>query len=84
MQQAAEQLGLAPEDAHLLVVQTALGAAKLALESDDPPGELRRRVTSKGGTTEAALNRLQAGGLTELFAEALQAAAQRSRELAGS
>ncbi|MEZ5448847.1 MAG: pyrroline-5-carboxylate reductase [Thiolinea sp.] len=84
MQQAAEQLGLAPEDAHLLVVQTALGAAKLALESDDQPGELRRRVTSKGGTTEAALNRLQAGGLTELFAEALQAAAQRSRELAGS
>lgn len=82
MQQAAESLGLKPEEANLLVVQTALGAAKLALESDDMPAELRQKVTSKGGTTEAALAKLNEGGLVELFAEALQAAADRSRELA--
>lgn len=82
MQKAAESLGLKPEEANLLVVQTALGAAKLALESDDMPAELRRKVTSKGGTTEAALAKLNEGGLVELFGEALQAAANRSRELA--
>jgi pyrroline-5-carboxylate reductase len=82
MQQAAESLGLKPEDANLLVVQTALGAAKLALESDDMPAELRRKVTSKGGTTEAALNKLNEGGLVELFHTAMQAAARRSQELA--
>ncbi|MEZ5537221.1 MAG: pyrroline-5-carboxylate reductase [Thiolinea sp.] len=82
MQQAAESLGLKPEDANLLVVQTALGAAKLALESDDMPAELRRKVTSKGGTTEAAINKLNEGGLIDLFDSALKAAAQRSQELA--
>lgn len=82
MQAAAESLGLKPEDAQLLVVQTALGAARLALESDQKPAELRKQVTSKGGTTEAALNKLNTGGLVPLFAEALQAAAQRSKELA--
>ncbi len=82
MQKAAESLGLKPEEANLLVAQTAFGAAKLALESDDAPAELRRKVTSRGGTTEAALNRLNDGGLVELFDEALQAAAKRSRELA--
>jgi len=84
MQAAAAQLGLRPEEAHLLIVQTALGAAKLALESDDLPGELRQKVTSKGGTTEAALTVLTTGGLHELFAQALQAAASRSRELAAA
>lgn len=84
MQTAAEQLGLRPEEAHLLIVQTALGAAKLALESDELPGELRQKVTSKGGTTEAALNVLTVGGLHDLFAQALQAAANRSRELAAA
>ncbi|WGZ95005.1 MAG: pyrroline-5-carboxylate reductase [Candidatus Thiothrix putei] len=84
MQAAAEQLGLRAEDAHLLIVQTALGAAKLALESDDMPGELRKKVTSKGGTTEAALKVLTTGGLHDLFAQALQAAESRSRELAAA
>lgn len=82
MQQAAEGLGLQPEEANLLVVQTALGAAKLAMESDDLPAELRRKVTSKGGTTEAAINTLREGGLEALFDRALQAAARRSQELA--
>ena len=82
MQAAAESLGLKPEDAQLLVVQTALGAARLALESDQQPADLRKQVTSKGGTTEAALNQLNTGGLVPLFAEALKAAYQRSKELA--
>lgn len=84
MQAAAESLGLKPEDAQLLVVQTALGAARLALESDQKSADLRKQVTSPGGTTEAALNKLNTGGLVPLFAEALQAAEQRSKELAAA
>lgn len=81
MQKAAEELGLSAEDARLLVLQTAFGAAKLALESNDDAGLLRQRVTSKGGTTEAALNKLIGGGLPDLFEEAMVAAAIRSQEL---
>lgn len=84
MQTAAEQLGMPTEDAHLLIVQTALGAARLALESEELPAELRRKVTSKGGTTEAAIQVLTDGKLAELFAQALQAAAERSRQLAAA
>ena len=84
MQAAAQNLGMSAEDAQLLVVQTALGAARLALESGEPAAELRRKVTSKGGTTEAALKVLNDGGLPALFEQALQAAAQRSRELAAA
>jgi pyrroline-5-carboxylate reductase len=84
MQTAAEQLGIRAEDAHLLIMQTALGAAKLALESGDMPAELRQKVTSKGGTTEAALKVLTGGGLQDLFVQALQAAESRSRELAAA
>jgi len=81
MQDAAQKLGLSADDARLLVLQTAFGAAKLALESSDDAGVLRQRVTSKGGTTEAALNKLIEGGLPELFEEALTAAKNRSKEL---
>ncbi|HIO92778.1 MAG TPA: pyrroline-5-carboxylate reductase [Leucothrix mucor] len=81
MQAAAENLGLSAENAQQLVLQTAFGAAKLALESSDHPAELRRKVTSKGGTTEAALEKLTQGGLIELFDTALLAASQRSEEL---
>ena len=84
MQAAAQNLGMSAEDAQLLVVQTALGAARLALESGEPAAELRRKVTSKGGTTEAALKVLNDGGLPALFEQALQAAAQGSRELAAA
>lgn len=82
MEAAAQKLGLSQQQAHLLVVQTALGAAKLALESDDSPAELRQKVTSKGGTTAAALDVLNQGELTQLFDQAMQAAAQRSQQLA--
>lgn len=81
MQASAEKLGLEEKDARLLVLQTAFGAAKLALESEDDAATLRQRVTSKGGTTEAALNELIAGGLPELFETALEAANNRSIEL---
>ena len=82
MQAAAEKLGMDSADAKLLTLQTAFGAAKLALESGDNPAELRKKVTSKGGTTEAALKELIDGGLPELFDTALQAAEQRAKELA--
>ncbi|HDP89015.1 MAG TPA: pyrroline-5-carboxylate reductase [Thioalkalivibrio sp.] len=81
MQAAGEKLGLAPEHARLLVLETAFGAAKLALESADDAAALRARVTSRGGTTERAIQTLEAGGLMALFEEALAAAAERAREL---
>jgi pyrroline-5-carboxylate reductase len=81
MQDAAQKLGLNADDSRLLVLQTAFGAAKLALESNDDASTLRQRVTSKGGTTEAALIELTEGGLPELFETALNAAANRSKEL---
>ncbi len=81
MQKAAIKMGLTVDQARLLVLQTAFGAAKLALESSDDATKLRERVTSKGGTTEAALTKLMQGGLEELFEEALNAAKERSIEL---
>ena len=82
MEAAGVALGLPPGDARLLTLETAFGAAKLALESGEPLAELRRRVTSPGGTTEAALAVLEKGGLGELFEAAMRAACERSRELA--
>jgi len=84
MQNAAIELGLSEEEARLLILQTAFGAAKLALESSDNAGVLRQRVTSKGGTTEAALKELMDGGLPELFEKAMKAAEKRSRSLSGN
>jgi len=81
MQQSAENLGLNQDQARLLTLQTAFGAAKLALESSDDLTTLRQNVTSKGGTTAAALQHLQQGGLEEVFDGALQAAHARSIEL---
>lgn len=78
MEAAALNLGLPAETARLLNLQTALGAARMALESRDPPEVLRQRVTSPGGTTEAALTVFERGGLTELFEQALTAAHDRS------
>jgi len=82
MQKSAEQLGLSPEMSRLLITQTALGAAKMAMESEEGVGELRHRVTSPGGTTEQGIKALQAGALEETFDQALQAACRRSKELA--
>lgn len=82
MQATGEQLGLSKEQAKQLTLQTALGAAKMALASDVDAAELRRRVTSPAGTTEAAINSMQNAGLTDIFNTALTAARDRSIELA--
>ena len=81
MSQAGEELGLSSETAHLLTLQTALGAARMAIESSESPAHLRQRVTSPGGTTERALEVLEKGDLRTLFRDALEAARDRSREL---
>jgi len=82
LEKAAINLGLPQESARLLTLQTAFGAAKMALESQEDAATLRAHVTSKGGTTEQAINTLQAGGLQALFDKALQAAQQRAINLA--
>lgn len=79
---AGEQLGLPRATAAQLTQHTALGAARMVTESEVDAAELRRRVTSPGGTTEAAINRFQAGGFEALVQQALNAAASRSAELA--
>ena len=70
------------ETARLLTLQTGFGAAKMALESQHDAATLRAQVTSKGGTTEQAVQVLQQGGLQELFDRALQAAQQRAVNMA--
>ncbi len=81
MEKAALELGLNETTARLLVQQTALGAAKIALESSESPEELRKRVTSPGGTTQRAIETFEQGGFTELVSKALHAAKDRSIEM---
>ena len=81
MEKAAVELGLKEETARLLIQQTALGAAKIALESSESPGELRKRVTSPGGTTQQAVETFEQGGFTDLVSKALHAARDRSVEM---
>lgn len=81
---AAVARGLPRETAEALARQTALGAARMLAESGEPAEELRRRVTSPGGTTQAAVECFQAGGFVSLVADAVDAAVQRGRTLAGS
>ncbi len=81
MQQAGEQLGLASGQARELAMQTVLGAARLAADSPYDFATLRTQVTSKGGTTERALNHMEAAGMRIAVIDAVRAAAERSREL---
>lgn len=81
LEQVGVELGLDADVARLLTLQTAFGAAKMALESVEGPAALRARVTSPGGTTEQALAVLGEGGLQTLIARALEAARHRSSEL---
>jgi pyrroline-5-carboxylate reductase len=81
MTEAAIKGGLTPEEAHLLVSQTAFGTARMILETGKTPAELREQVTSPGGTTQAALETMEKRGLRETFEEAIQAAATRGAEL---
>lgn len=81
MQQAAAELGLSPQQARELSLQTFLGASRLALQSPETPAVLRAQVTSKGGTTERALNSMEESGIKHAIVTAIHAAAQRSREM---
>jgi pyrroline-5-carboxylate reductase len=78
---AAVKLGIAPDDALKLAKQTVLGAALLAVQSTESPEVLRKNVTSKGGTTEAALNVFAEEKLAERFLRAVEAASRRGEEL---
>jgi len=78
---AGQGLGLAPEVAQELALQTVLGSAQLAAGSKEPPAVLRERVTSKGGTTAAALRVFEEEGLAERFRRAVAAASRRGSEM---
>ncbi len=82
LEAAARAEGLPPDVARQLAVETAWGSAQLARASDDDPATLRAQVTSKGGTTAAALAVLESAGLRAIVERAVAAAAARSRELA--
>lgn len=81
MQQAALDLGFTPNQARQLSIETVLGASKLALGSAEPAATLRERVTSKGGTTEAALRVMAERGVKEAVVAGALAANERSCEL---
>jgi pyrroline-5-carboxylate reductase len=81
MVEAGVQMGLAADAARRLAQETVAGAAALAMRSDDPPATLRERVTSKGGTTEAAISSLERDGVRAAVVRALHAARARAEEL---
>jgi pyrroline-5-carboxylate reductase len=81
MQQAAQELGLSAEQGKQLALATFVGAAQLAARSPDEVAVLRERVTSKGGTTYAALTSMERSGVKQAVIDAIKAAATRGREL---
>ena len=81
MQQAAADLGFTPEQGRQLAIETVQGAAALAAQSSEPAAVLRERVTSKGGTTEAALRTMAEQGVKEGIIAGVKAAEARGREL---
>lgn len=81
MQAAAQRLGLPPDAARLLAAQTCLGAGRMLSESGEDAATLRQRVTSPGGTTQAALESFERDGFADLVARAIEAAALRGTEL---
>lgn len=82
MTQAGVDMGLTAEQAYQLAVATFQGASELAARSDEPASVLRERVTSKGGTTYAAITHMQQAGLPQTFIAALRKAEARAQELA--
>lgn len=81
MIEASVASGFARPDAERLVLQTALGAAKLAMASEEDVAQLKRKVMSPGGTTECAVKRFERGGLFQLVAEAMGDCAERAAEM---
>lgn len=84
MEAAAQRQGLPAATARTLVQQTLLGASRMLCESSEAPAELRRRVTSPNGTTQAAIETFQAGGFEVLTAKAIAAATDRGRQLSAA
>ncbi|MCF7749605.1 pyrroline-5-carboxylate reductase [Bacillus subtilis subsp. subtilis] len=84
MEAAGIAQGLPPDAARTLVVQTLLGASRMLDESGEAPAELRRRVTSPNGTTQAAIERFQADGFEAIVARAIEAATLRGQALAAA
>lgn len=84
MSTAASQLGLDADTARDLAIQTCLGAARMLSESDEPADALRRRVTSPGGTTQAAIESLQANHFTQIIADAISSATERGKTLSAT
>jgi pyrroline-5-carboxylate reductase len=84
MQAAGEAEGLPAEAARKLALQTILGAARMLTESEELPAELRRRVTSPGGTTQAAVESFERDGFHAIVARAIHAATVRGRELSAA
>ncbi len=82
MEEAGVTLGLPADTARRLAMQTAHGAAKMAMSSDHSPAELKRNVMSPGGTTEKAIEHLEEAGLRRIMLEAMDACAARAREMA--
>jgi pyrroline-5-carboxylate reductase len=81
MMRAGTELGLTPEQSRRLAVGTFDGAAALAAQSQESPQTLRANVTSKGGTTHAAITAMEELGVMDAFVQALHAAARRAKEL---
>jgi pyrroline-5-carboxylate reductase len=81
MQQAAQEMGLTAEQGKQLAIATFVGASQLAAESSESISLLRERVTSKGGTTYAALTSMEASGVKDAIVKAMKAAAARGKEL---
>jgi pyrroline-5-carboxylate reductase len=84
MQEAGIEQGLPADTARALVQQTLLGAATMLTRLDDPASVLRQRVTSPGGTTQAAIETFEAGGFRDLVDRAIAAATRRGRELSAA
>ncbi len=84
MSSAATQLGLDADTARDLAIQTCLGAARMLSESGETADELRRRVTSPGGTTQAAIESLQADHFAPIVATAINAATERGKMLSAA
>jgi len=84
MQDAGVKQGLPADTARQLASQTLLGAAKMLTELDEPADVLRKKVTSPGGTTQAAIETFESGGLRELVDRAITAATERGRELSAA
>lgn len=82
LENAAIKQGLSADTARLLTLETAYGAAKMALENSEEPARLRQRVTSPGGTTERAIQSFESNNIHAMFEQAVDAATRRSRELA--